>query len=424
MDLSTRGGVAVYLASQGVAMKGVVVQRGAHNYAGPSCPGKGWTCTTAKRVLQIASGNGNANVFTCTGGSSSGPGDCTIFQFADGSASNTAKCYEAASDANVQQSCRVTQSINPGGTGSNTALIQQQVSTSTGTTQFAHQYGGVRQTSSTGSNTVQISQTATQSAKDIDANGLQQQDIHQEASVTQRSTTGANNAQVGQSQSLKAEASGTGTINQLQNTDGGVNSNVGVDQRASSGGSTTANINQDNTYNAHLGKAATGNQQQGASGVSGEAVQFFQDTTGLAAVQSQQTEHQDVHAENVTNLTQEQYGPQWIDPSQGSNPNDTFNANQDSHQNASNPDTQEDEQFVYCDTDGTCNISQNIHQGNVSQGNSCTGVGFCDINNTVFNEDGEFSQGNCTAAPNFDVEFVPTCQTEDQPSPPPPPNGD
>jgi hypothetical protein len=408
IDLSTRGGVATYLASKGVSIKGIVIQRGAHNYAGPSCPGKGWTCTTAKRVLQIASGNGNANVFTCTGGTSSGPGDCTIFQSAGGSASNSAKCYETASDALVDQFCNITQRINPGGTGSNTALIQQQVSTSTGTTQHAHQFGQVDQTSGSGSNTIQISQNATQSATGTDASGLQQQDIHQEASVTQFSTTGANSAQVQQSQSLKGDAKGTGSINQLQNTDGTVNSNAGFDQESTSG-SNTASLNQDNWYDAHVGKAATAHQQQGSHDVSGEAVAFYQMSTGLDTVQSQQTEHQDLHAENVGTLTQEQYGPQWVDPNQGTNPNDRFNANQDSHQNASSPTNQEDKQFILCDTDGTCNVSQNIHQENVSQGNSCTGTGYCDVNNTVVNGVGN----NCSAGPDSDG-----CQTVFAPFPP------
>ena len=58
VNLSTHAGVVSYLRSHGIDPRGVVVQRGLHNYAGPNCPGQGWTCTTAKRVLQIASDRG------------------------------------------------------------------------------------------------------------------------------------------------------------------------------------------------------------------------------------------------------------------------------------------------------------------------------------------------------------------------------
>src|SRR5262249_40319967 len=106
IDLSTRGGVAVYLASQGISMHGVVIQRGARNYAGPNCPGKGWTCTTAKRVVQIAkaSGSGNGNSFVCAASSgtpTTGPNSCQIVQFVNGgSAGNSATCIERSGDSN------------------------------------------------------------------------------------------------------------------------------------------------------------------------------------------------------------------------------------------------------------------------------------------------------------------------------------
>src|SRR6185312_4726345 len=61
-NLSTRAGVVQYLASHGIDARGIVVQRGSRNYAGPNCPGKGWTCTTATRVLQ----SGTTNQYTCT----------------------------------------------------------------------------------------------------------------------------------------------------------------------------------------------------------------------------------------------------------------------------------------------------------------------------------------------------------------------
>ena len=54
-DLSTVANVKTYLRSLGVDPRGVVIQRGARNYAGPNCPGAAWNCTTSTRVVQISS---------------------------------------------------------------------------------------------------------------------------------------------------------------------------------------------------------------------------------------------------------------------------------------------------------------------------------------------------------------------------------
>ena len=414
IDLSTRGGVTLYLASQGVDLHGVVIQRGAHNYAGPSCPGKGWTCTTAKRVLQIST-EGN-NSFVCTGGSSSGPGQCTIFQFATGNASNDASCVEQSGDPNTDQSCRITQNSG-GGSGANNATIAQQVDTNDGSTQFAHQYGGVRQTSTSGRNTVQIDQDLNQKVKVTNASGLQRQDGHQEASVSQSSATGANIVQIDQKLGLQAIAKNGATINQLQNTDGDITSNVGVDQFSNSGRN-NATVDQRDLYDADVSRATTANQQQGSSDASGENVFLNQQSSGLSTIQGHQQERQNLQADHVTNLTQSQYGPQWTDPSQGSNPNDQYELKQHSHQIASDPDNQEDEQFAECNTSGNCAVTEKIHQQNVRQTNSCSGTE-CDVNNHVFTQDGETSQGNCSAGPASD-----SCQTTEAPPPPPPPPGD
>src|SRR5690349_12495331 len=58
VDMSTRAGVVHYLVSHGISPKGVVVQRGKHNYAGPvpGCLSVRWTCTTAKHVVQLTMG--------------------------------------------------------------------------------------------------------------------------------------------------------------------------------------------------------------------------------------------------------------------------------------------------------------------------------------------------------------------------------
>ena len=72
IDLSTRSSVVKYLSSLGIDSKRIVIQRGARNYAGPHCPGKGWTCTTAKRVVQISFAM-NVTQFQCTPSTGGGP---------------------------------------------------------------------------------------------------------------------------------------------------------------------------------------------------------------------------------------------------------------------------------------------------------------------------------------------------------------
>src|SRR5438477_362218 len=82
VDLSTDQAVVSYLTSLGIDPTGVVIQRGALNYAGPSCPGTGWNCTTATKVVQLA-GSGGSNTYECTGTSPPGPGPgqaCMIMQ--------------------------------------------------------------------------------------------------------------------------------------------------------------------------------------------------------------------------------------------------------------------------------------------------------------------------------------------------------
>ena len=65
LDLSSMAKIRHYLRSIGVNPRDVVVQRGHKNYAGPYCPGKGWNCTRATRVVQIATDSGQ-NSFVCT----------------------------------------------------------------------------------------------------------------------------------------------------------------------------------------------------------------------------------------------------------------------------------------------------------------------------------------------------------------------
>ena len=72
VDLSTDQAVVSYLASLGIDPTGVVIQRGALNYAGPSCPGAAWTCATSTKVVQVAQPGGQ-NQVACGAGASTIP---------------------------------------------------------------------------------------------------------------------------------------------------------------------------------------------------------------------------------------------------------------------------------------------------------------------------------------------------------------
>ena len=99
IDLSTKAAVKQYLRSIHVNPKGVVIQRGLRNYAGSSCPGAGWTCTsTSHPVVQVASAGGS-KVFQCESSS------CAVVQTAATAlATNTAKCIKITG---ISQSCSI-----------------------------------------------------------------------------------------------------------------------------------------------------------------------------------------------------------------------------------------------------------------------------------------------------------------------------
>src|SRR5207249_6552027 len=84
-DLSSRAAIVSYLQSINVDPATVTWQEGLLNYAGPSCPGVGWNCTTSTRVVQIAAPGGE-NKVECeakpdgTADNPPGTQSCTIMQ--------------------------------------------------------------------------------------------------------------------------------------------------------------------------------------------------------------------------------------------------------------------------------------------------------------------------------------------------------
>jgi hypothetical protein len=413
INLSTHAGVVSYLRSLGIDPRGVVVQRGAHNYVGPSCPGRGWTCTTAKRVLQIAASPGGSNTFVCTGNTSTPP-DCVIDQFSTTGA-NTATCQESSADPNASQSCQVRQENT---SGANKLTITQAVNTQTGSSQSPAQYAGVIQSNDTGANTVTLGQGITALVNQVDGTGTQSQDASQGVYISQSSGAGANSTTVNQSQSLKAVAERKPSLTQNQNTDGSVNTNISLSQ-SSGAGANKATVNQSNVYVGNVQQAATAFQQQGSSGSSGEA-EFFNQSSGGGAnsIGGQQSESQTQRADQIGSLTQLQYGPLWADPDQsGGGAADKYNLGQGSTQNATNPTAQDDQEYAECNTDGTCTANQSVTQNGTTSTNTCTGTS-CDIGNSVtFNGEEGHSSSTCNSS-----EFEGSCTPPIGEGTPEPPN--
>lgn len=119
IDLSNVPKIKSYLRSLGVNPRGVVIQRGAKNYAGPNCPGASWNCTTSRKVVQLSTnGDDGENRFACrrdkgagTVSSDKTPPDqaCTIVQ--PGGSSNSATCdiRTSGSTGTITQACFITQ---------------------------------------------------------------------------------------------------------------------------------------------------------------------------------------------------------------------------------------------------------------------------------------------------------------------------
>jgi hypothetical protein len=129
-----------------------VIQRGARNYAGPRCPGAGWNCTTARRVLQT----GGENRVECSPGTASseeGMQRCEIVQD-NPTGRNEARCKESLTADTAAQICTIMQ------TGiENKAHVDQAITARGGPAQDASQTATVTQAGATLKNEVHVKQS-------------------------------------------------------------------------------------------------------------------------------------------------------------------------------------------------------------------------------------------------------------------------
>jgi hypothetical protein len=413
-NLSTRAGVVQYLASHGIDARGIVVQRGSHNYAGPNCPGKGWTCTKATRVLQA----GITNQFTCTastGGTVNPPNECVIVQSSSG-ATNNATCLEKIGDPTGSQSCKIYQ-VNT--TGANNAYVQQAIAAaaSSGGAQTATQNTEIAQSATSGSNNVQVNQDLKESQSAVlgkSASINQSQDGHQTTAVSQHSDTGNNTAKVLQSLTLKESATGGVSITQNQDTNGNSpNTSAAIYQNSdedntdppTSTGLNNAYVFQSNDLNASGAKTGALTQNQGNS-ESGLFNHTDQRSTGVSTTQVNQSEHQSLGASQYGSLSQNQIGPLWNDPNQASNPGDTFTVSQSSDQNGGPGANQLDKEQAACGSSGVCQLTEKASNDHQNVTNSCTSTPTspCDIGVTLDTSCGtdcgpQKCSGECTSPP-------------------------
>ncbi len=425
-NLSTRSRVVRYLRAIGLDPRGVTIQRGARNYAGPNCPGAGWSCTsTAHPVVQIAAAGGK-NTFLCTTGrcavvqATSATATSTSRSFTAATATNTAKCIKTTG---LSQSCSIDQNS---ASANNEAIVYENAVKASGLTQTASATAQITQRA-TGSNTNKacvLQNINVEGSTAVDKKGVPVTvtlEAHQSISITQDSATGGNalasatsagscaGDRLMQIQTLTSKASGSGLITQNQNaSSGGPNVLLDIKQNQSEGflgvasGFNTAKFTQSNTLTAVASTPAGPVNQTQSSAVGGIQATVNQFSTSPSTIDALQDETQCEDALNPGpplncgttadppsySLTQVQYGPvrKGGGPStQGNNSGDVFNVVQNSTQNNDTGQNQTNDVQADCSTSGNCTVTQttnvdgqtttNVQSGqNVTTNITCTGT--------------------------------------------------
>jgi len=415
IDLSTNSAVKNYLRSLGVSPRGVVIQRGAKNYAGPRCPGKGWTCTRSHRVVQVATGHGR-NTFRCA------LARCLVVQASKSllAAPNVAKCVRITG---ITQSCSITQTST---SAENQAIVAEVANKSSGLTQNASQTAQITQTSNSGLNRACVLQTTNIDASTISTTGRPVTvtlDAHQVTSITQNSHSGGNATQnatssggggcasgpLNQSQTLTSTAKSPAGITQNQNTAGSrpnmllnIQQNQADSFHGSASGTSSADWTQTNTLTAFATSTngtVTQVQSTENGGLEADVNQF---SFTPSDINSHQTEMQCERAVTSGPLScatpqptlpagwsQTQHGPMRKDPGSTQEGSDghTFTVVQDSTQTAAGTGNVTQSNVVQgaCATSGNCTVDQtttvqgvtthNVQSGqNIDTTTTCSGA--------------------------------------------------
>jgi uncharacterized repeat protein (TIGR01451 family) len=323
LDLSTRAGVMQYLKAHGIDTHGIVIQRGNRNYVGARCPGAGWTCTRASRVVQVASGLNAVNQADLT--TDNVAKSCTdgtpIVQLSTGAGNNTVMASMSTG------SCSAVQQTD---SGTNMFQLEQAVQQTSGSSQSASQGAFVTQYNLTGQNSFQLRQSVSQSISESVNPVNESQTSTQTFAAYQFNDSGPNSSQV------------TESLSQSES-----------DTRATSGFQT-----QNATLQGHVD----------------------QYSTGLSTSQNKQFESQTQTAKSSGNVVQTQHGPMDCCSIQQNNSGDIFRIDQSATQTQTpgkNGSSRQEQIGGECHTSGLCKVSQSYTLNgqtttNFCQGSDCT----------------------------------------------------
>jgi hypothetical protein len=371
VDLSTNQAVTNYLTSLGIDPAGVVIQRGAKNYAGPRCPGIGWTCTTSTRVVQVAQAGGQ-NQVACGAGANVIPDSyltsaltqnqinqlvtastgalpvtsCVVVQ-GGGAQTNTTRCVYRDTSEPATQECDIVQPGSGNPDASNRAFVLELIDQNTGPGQDGTQRSKIVQTATGGAqNFAHVIQYIKQSTN---ASGTQSQEGHQLSCAVQASEAGNEFAQTIQSLAQKEQSKDVAPVqnqNVAPRTDtcdfasgnnsfatSDANTFARVEQHASESGALESHVNQSHNLDARATNAG-GFQTQGSSALTGGIQgKVFQDSAGVAKSFGVQNEDQNQTGNGPT-VTQKQFGPLTCCATQTGNANDNVQIDQMSSQRA------------------------------------------------------------------------------------------
>lgn len=378
IDVSSRAAVLHYLRAIHVRPRGVVIQRGIRNYAGPHCPGRGWRCTSTRHpVVQVASAGGK-NVFRCSTPS------CAVVQATQSALStNVARCVRTTG---ITQSCSISQTS---ATANNQAIVVETATKTTGLTQNASQTAQIVQQATGGAsvangNTACVRQMLVLNTSSVATRGnpvTAALNAHQTISITQDSAYGDNLVEsatpsgscstnpLTQSQTIAQTANGSASVTQNENaTAAGPNAFIDVEQNQSTPAASGANTSAVDQTSNLTATAFTPNgpvSQTQSSPEGGLRTIVNQTSTGVATSDVHQTETLLARAQKSTsdnslppNTTQIQYGPVRCCSLQVSNLANVFTVDQSSTLTNDTHQDQTDLLQANCTTTGTCTATQ------------------------------------------------------------------
>jgi hypothetical protein len=427
LDLANDAAIDHYLRSIGVDPARVLFETGVRNYAGPRCPGRGWSCaSTSRPVVQIAR-RGGINRLVC-----SGRAPCVSVQVGGEGARNEATVDTTAS---FSQSVSITQSNT---TGANAAIVIQ-LAAILSLNATVSQSISITQTNVSGSNTAKVSQTMLLAAAAISRGGITEAlDGNQSIAISQDSVSGANTVEglggggsnpLIQTQAIVEGAIGGGAISEEADAspeDTAPNMSINVEQNqntpAASGANSSAFKQTSSlTLTAVTPSGPVSLTESSPSG--GLQATVNQSSTGLSTSSPTQSETQMESASTTLggstlppDTTETETGPVRCCSVQGSNPADTFTITQSSTQCAgtavatcttgSNPNSVQTEDIMgTCQTSGNCTVNQTVTVDGVTTTNTQSGMSVTTSTTC--------SGSTCTSGQAPEVSIGPVCVNGD-----------